>query len=172
MPKCPSCNNEVVPGTRWCRICYANVVSPQAGRLAAPIKRLGAHLLDLVIPLFVFATVLMPVLMGVVLTSAAGDEASAVGAGLGGLVGLAILFAYIVGALLLFSRGTTPGKFLLGMRVVKEDGSNAGLLTMLIREWVGKWISGFIFALGFLWILIDQDRQGWHDKLMSTYVVN
>ena len=23
-----------------------------------------------------------------------------------------------------------------------------------------------------IWILIDQDRQGWHDKLMSTYVVN
>lgn len=71
----------------------------------------------------------------------------------------------------LFSRGTTPGKNLLGMRVIKEDGQHAGFLTMLIRECIGKWISGLVFALGFLWILFDRDNQGWHDKLMSTYVI-
>ncbi|MCL6558264.1 MAG: RDD family protein, partial [Firmicutes bacterium] len=46
-----------------------------------------------------------------------------------------------------------------------------GFLTMLIREWIGKWISGLILGLGFLWILFDRDNQGWHDKLMSTYVI-
>lgn len=53
-----------------------------------------------------------------------------------------------------------PGKNLLGMRVIKEDGRHAGFLTMLIREWVGKWISGLILGLGFLWILFDRDNQG------------
>ena len=57
------------------------------------------------------------------------------------------------------------------MRVVKEDGTNANFFTMLVREWIGKWISGLILSLGFLWILLDRDNQGWHDKLMSTYVV-
>ena len=56
------------------------------------------------------------------------------------------------------------------MRVIKEDGTPAGFMTMLLREWIGKWISGLILLLGFLWILFDKDNQGWHDKLMSTYV--
>src|SRR5690606_15441256 len=47
----------------------------------------------------------------------------------------------------------------------------AGFLTMLFREWIGKWISGLIFGLGFLWILFDRDNQGWHAKIASTYVV-
>lgn len=28
-----------------------------------------------------------------------------------------------------------------------------------------------VFSLGFIWILIDQDRQEFHDKIASTYVV-
>ncbi|MBI5649101.1 MAG: RDD family protein [Chloroflexi bacterium] len=31
--------------------------------------------------------------------------------------------------------------------------------------------SGFVFALGFIWILFDTDKQGWHDKIAGTYVV-
>jgi uncharacterized RDD family membrane protein YckC len=42
---------------------------------------------------------------------------------------------------------------------------------MLGREWIGKWISAVVFFLGYLWILFDPERQGWHDKLMSTWVV-
>jgi uncharacterized RDD family membrane protein YckC len=57
------------------------------------------------------------------------------------------------------------------MRVVKEDGSNTGLLTMLIREGIANPMSGLILSLGVLWILFDWDNQGWQDKLMSTYVV-
>jgi len=42
---------------------------------------------------------------------------------------------------------------------------------MLLREWIGRWLSGLLFGLGYLWILLDKDRQAWHDKLASTYVV-
>jgi uncharacterized RDD family membrane protein YckC len=42
---------------------------------------------------------------------------------------------------------------------------------MLVREIVGKTISGAVFLLGYLWILFDRERQGWHDKLANTYVV-
>ena len=56
------------------------------------------------------------------------------------------------------------------MRVIKEDGTPAGFMTMRLREWIGKWISGLVLSLGFLWILFDTDNQGWHDTLMSTYV--
>lgn len=42
---------------------------------------------------------------------------------------------------------------------------------MLIREWIGRAISALLLSLGFLWTVIDRDRQGWHDKLISTCVV-
>ena len=28
-----------------------------------------------------------------------------------------------------------------------------------------------VFSLGYIWILIDQHRQGWHDKLAGTVVI-
>jgi uncharacterized RDD family membrane protein YckC len=102
------------------------------------------------------------------LGAASGSDA---GAGLGGLLAIGLFIGYVVWALVLFARGTTPGKNMLGMFVMKEDGRRAGFGTMLIREWIGKLISGFVLALGFLWILFDRDNQGWHDKLVSTYVV-
>ncbi len=41
---------------------------------------------------------------------------------------------------------------------------------MLFRELIGKIISYMIFCLGFIWILIDKDSQGWHDKLIGSIV--
>ena len=86
------------------------------------------------------------------------------------LIGLVIGDAIF--ALVLFARGTTPGKMLLGLHVTKENGERAGFFTMLFREVIGKFIiSSIVFGLGFLWIVLDKENQGWHDKLMSTYVV-
>ncbi len=31
--------------------------------------------------------------------------------------------------------------------------------------------SAMVLSMGFLWIPFARDRQGWHDKLGSTYVV-
>jgi uncharacterized RDD family membrane protein YckC len=28
-----------------------------------------------------------------------------------------------------------------------------------------------VFGLGFLWVLRDPERQGWHDRIAGTYVV-
>lgn len=165
MSNCPSCNAQVAAGTRWCGVCHTNVLNPKIGRLASPAKRLGAHFLDLIVPLV--ALFLIFVVAGGVVAATGTEE----GASLGLFFGILLFGAYIIWALLLFTRGMTPGKKLLGMRVIREDGRNARFFTMLIREWVGKLISGLIFGLGFLWILFDRDNQGWHDKLMSTYVI-
>ena len=151
-------------GTRWCGICHTNVLNKGVGRLASPGKRLGAYFLDILVP-----AVALILIFGITVAGATtGTEA---GIGVGVLLGIVLFLGYIVWALILFAKGVTPGKKLLGMRVIKEDGTGAGLFTMLIREWIGKAISGMIFSLGFLWILFDRDKQGWHDKLMSTYVV-
>ncbi|HXF36498.1 MAG TPA: RDD family protein, partial [Actinomycetota bacterium] len=158
-----SCGVEVPAGTRWCGICRSNALDPAIGRLASPGRRLGAHVLDVAVPLVAFL-----VISGVwVLGAGATEEQGSVG----GVLGLGLFVAYAVWALRLFARGMTPGKRLLGIRVVREDGRPAGFGTMLLREWVGKAISGFLLGLGYLWILLDRDNQGWHDKLVRTYVV-
>ena len=170
MANCPSCRTEVTPGTRWCKLCHANIVDSAIGKLAPPGRRLAAHLLDWGVPL--------AILLMTFITSGAGavaaESESDVGTGVAGFILLALtcgLLAYALWALILFGQGITPGKKFLGLRVVMEDGSSAGFMTMLVREWVGKWISSLVFGLGFIWILIDDDNQGWHDKFMTTYVV-
>jgi uncharacterized RDD family membrane protein YckC len=164
MAQCATCSAEAPAGIRWCGICHANVVDPAVGRLASPGRRLAAHVCDVAIPVAAFVTVVGVAGVG----AASGSEA---GFGLGGLTAFALLVAYVVWALKLFSHGTTPGKNALGMRVVTESGVAAGFGAMLLREWIGKWLSSLVLGLGFLWILFDRDRQGWHDKLGTTYVV-
>ena len=89
MATCSSCNAEVVPGTRWCNICHTNVVNPSLGKLAPPGKRLGAFVLDLVIP--AAALFLMVAVAGI--GSATETEA---GAGIGGIIGSLLFLAYII----------------------------------------------------------------------------
>ena len=167
MSACPSCEAELPPGSRWCAICHINVVNQQIGRLAPPIKRLIAIALDLFIPV-------MAIFILFVGASFIGGGADADGSMLLAVFALIIqiaFLAYIVWAFILFTKGTTPGKKILRMRVIKEDGRNADFFTMLIRETIGRLISSLVFSLGLLWILIDKDNQAWHDKLMRTYVV-
>lgn len=165
---CRSCNIASGPGTRWCSLCRGHLRDPALGRLAPPLKRLGAYVLDALIPGGVALFTLFFAFAGSV---AAGGPSDPAGQAVATLIGLAVLAAYVVLALILFARGTTLGKHLLGMRVIKEHGGDAGFLTMLGREWIGKWISGMVLALGYVWILIDREHQGWHDKLLATYVV-
>jgi uncharacterized RDD family membrane protein YckC len=65
--------------------------------------------------------------------------------------------------------GQTPGKRVLGLRVLRKDGTRLKLGNALRRQ-VGYWICA-IFFLGFIWILFDNKRQGLHDKVAGTIVV-
>lgn len=165
MATCTSCSAELAAGSRWCNICFTNVVDPAIGRLASPIRRLWGHLFDVLI--ITIDILLFFVVIGI--GTSTGTEG---GSTLGVLLALGLIIGYIVWALMLFGQGTSPGKFFLGLRVIREDGRRAGFWIMLVREWIGKAISSLVFSLGFLWILFDKDNQGWHDKLMNTYVVN
>ncbi len=66
-------------------------------------------------------------------------------------------------------RGQTPGKWLLGLRVVALGGGKVGLGRALIR-FIGYLLSALPFYLGFLWIL-GPERRGFHDRLARTEVV-
>jgi hypothetical protein len=40
-----------------------------------------------------------------------------------------------------------------------------------VLRYVGYLVSAIVVSLGFIWILFDSKRQGWHDKIAKTYVV-
>ena len=65
--------------------------------------------------------------------------------------------------------GQTPGKRVLGVRVVRTDGKRLNFGNALRRS-IGYVISSILF-LGYLWILFDNRRRGFHDKLAGTMVV-
>jgi uncharacterized RDD family membrane protein YckC len=66
--------------------------------------------------------------------------------------------------------GCSPGKALLGIRVVGEDGEPPVLGRACVRL-LGYWISALPLFFGFFWSLIDERHQAWHDRLAGTYVV-
>lgn len=69
--------------------------------------------------------------------------------------------------------GGTPGKIMLGMRIVSSDGSTNGIgWGRAILRLLGYIVSSMLCYLGFIWIAIDKDSQGWHDKIARTYVVS
>ena len=67
--------------------------------------------------------------------------------------------------------GQTPGLRLLGLRVVRDvDGGPITGMQALLRL-IGYWISGAVFYLGYIWILIDKRKRGWHDLIAGTVVI-
>jgi uncharacterized RDD family membrane protein YckC len=66
--------------------------------------------------------------------------------------------------------GQTIGMYIMGLRVVRTDGKHMTLWGSVVR-WFGIFLSALPLGLGFLWVLIDDRRQGWHDKLAHTCVI-
>ena len=66
--------------------------------------------------------------------------------------------------------GKTVGKALMGLRVLGQDGRRLTFSQALIRA-LGYYVSGLALFIGFLWVLVDDRRQAWHDKLARTVVV-
>ncbi len=66
--------------------------------------------------------------------------------------------------------GSTPGHVLLGLRVVDNAGDRLSFWQS-VRRMIGAYVAGFILFIGFIWPLVDKRRQGWHDKIGSTFVV-
>jgi uncharacterized RDD family membrane protein YckC len=92
-----------------------------------------------------------------------------------GTFAIPVLIGAIIGllyyAILWSSSGQTLGKKLVGVKVVTDDGTPPGFFRALLRFIIGYPISGLIIYLGFLWVIWDANKQGWHDKIFGTHVV-
>jgi len=67
--------------------------------------------------------------------------------------------------------GATLGKKMMKLVVVDSSGGTIGYSKAFIR-YIGRIISIIFLFIGFLWILIDEKKQGWHDKLAESYVIS
>lgn len=71
----------------------------------------------------------------------------------------------------LAAEGGSIGKRVLGLRIVRVDGSRVGVGRAALRELVRCTGSVWSLGLGFLWMLDDRQRQTWHDLAGGTIVV-
>ena len=64
----------------------------------------------------------------------------------------------------------TPGKRLLGLRVVRPDGGKVGIGRALVR-FLAYYLSALILGIGFFMIAFRRDKRGLHDLICDTVVI-
>ena len=148
----------------------------QVKHLASPGRRLAARIIDVVI-VFVVAIVLGA--MGIF------GLAGAIGAGEGILalfVGVALVLfplLLIYEPTLIALKGQTLGKMAMGIMVVRADDGGVPGWGKAIGRWILPGLLSVIPAVGWLLSLLvyisllwDDRRQGWHDKMATTVVID
>jgi uncharacterized RDD family membrane protein YckC len=66
--------------------------------------------------------------------------------------------------------GRTLGKGVMGLKVVHVRGRSISF-GIALRRLIGYYCSAIVLFLGFIWVLVDDDRRGWHDKMAGTCVI-
>ena len=145
--------------------------TPDAARYAGFWIRVFANVLD---------ALLLAAVNQALLLATGGWRAFGGGEGLGiGAISLALGSSQIVVAGILppvvmigfwIALGASPGKLMLRLRIVDEP--TGGRPTAW--QCIGRYFTALVAVLcgiGYLWIVIDPRRQGWHDKLVRTLVV-
>jgi uncharacterized RDD family membrane protein YckC len=83
---------------------------------------------------------------------------------------------YVIWSLIIFGKGQSPGKQLMGMRVVSiATSTQASWGTMFLREFLAKLLIGFLLGwliIPYFWLLIDKNKQQLWDKMLDTVVVD
>jgi uncharacterized RDD family membrane protein YckC len=87
------------------------------------------------------------------------------------LAQLAGLVVFLVFAYLLGTTGQTPGKRLIGIKIVKEaDGTYIGFGMAIVRA-IAHILDALPLLVGYLWPLWDAKRQTFADKVIGTLAV-
>ncbi|HEY7885750.1 MAG TPA: RDD family protein, partial [Cellvibrionaceae bacterium] len=68
-------------------------------------------------------------------------------------------------------KSATPGKMATKMIIVDAETLQKPDPIRLIVRYIGYYVSLLPLGLGFLWILWDPKKQGWHDKMAKTVVI-
>ena len=102
------------------------------------------------------------------------------------LIIFTLLIGWLIWSLIVYSRGQTPAKQLLKMRVVNvEEWRAAGWVSMFVREWILKGaipiglnyitlgIVGTLWTLvGGIMVLVNDKHQALWDRMLKTVVIS
>lgn len=140
------------------------------GRVAGFVTRLMAYLLDIVLLVALIALGgWLFVLVDDFIQSFLAEDVD--------LIELSVVFVALIPILVISYfvgfwslTGRTPGKWVLGLRVIGSDGEPPRLGRSFIRLF-GYVVSALALWVGYLWVLVDNDRQAWHDHMARTWVV-
>jgi uncharacterized RDD family membrane protein YckC len=146
---CPRCGRALTHEGAACPFCSAGVEAQYAGFW----MRFAAYIVDGIILGVAGFLVRLTV--------------SAVGAAF--LIQMAIGAGYTIGFWSV--EGATPGKMVMGMRVVKANGEPLDLGTAFVR-YLGYFVSAITLGIGFLLIAFTSEKRGLHDYIAGTMVVH
>lgn len=68
-------------------------------------------------------------------------------------------------------KSATPGKMIVGIKIVDADTGQAPSPGQLIGRYFAYYVSIIPLFMGLIWVGIDKRKQGWHDKLAGTVVI-
>ena len=150
-----------------------DVTTSATGHLAGRGARLGAALIDMVIA-FGIAALGYPAFGWKFWAQAPGQSLPVMFA-----INLTVGFvAYVlVHGWLLHTRGQTVGKLIVGLRIVRSDGSRAGIARLLFTRYLLNTLFCIVPVVGSLYALVDcllifrASRKCVHDNLADTIVV-
>jgi uncharacterized RDD family membrane protein YckC len=158
----------------------ANSSMSLQGQYAGLVTRLVAFTIDIVIVnvTVLAATGLTALLFGFFSSAfnpfPAGSEEAFVRIGtlVTGAVSVAtmLVMLWLYPSLFWMITGQTIGKRIMGLRVVRMDGSRLTFWQGILRV-LGYWLSALPLFLGFAWALFSDQRRAWHDYLANTCVI-
>jgi uncharacterized RDD family membrane protein YckC len=162
---------EAWPGHEGAGTALAEVVTGEAVILEVPCARFPSRLLALALDLFI-QVILLFILFVIVGLAITGDR---VNGATGGAIALTVSILIVVGYPVLWetlTRGGTPGKFALGLRVVGDDGGPERFRQALVRglaEVVEIWLLLGVPAL--ISSLLSDRGKRLGDLFAGTFVV-
>lgn len=66
--------------------------------------------------------------------------------------------------------GKTIGKAVMGVRVIGPKGARL-TIGRALKRYIGYWISAIPLFMGYFWVLVNDERHGWHDTIAGTSVI-
>lgn len=129
--------------------------------------RFGAYIIDAIIVGIAANIVVMPISFAMI----RGNDNPMANLGLQGIL---ILFQMALACgyfgYFLSTKGATPGKLLLGLKVIRSDGSGLSFARGAAR-YLSMIVSSLILLIGFIIAAFDAEKRALHDHLCDTRVV-
>ena len=67
---------------------------------------------------------------------------------------------------------TTPGKYLLGLKIVDEKTLGQPSRYQFFIRAISVYLTVFTLGIGYVWLVFDKKKRSWHDKIAGTMVID